>query len=80
MYFNIKEIGVMKKSEKKKTLKKEDSVMHQHKNFVGGVVHVFGFPHPIGCKHNNKKTQMVHDITIKIDSGNMGALRYGNKK
>jgi len=53
--------------------------LHQHKIYINGSLHVFGFPHPITAKHKNKKTQIVHDLTIQIDSkkSKKGISNYG---
>ena len=69
----------MKKSEKKKLEKSNEPLhMHQHKTVAGGEIHTHGFSHPVSYKHANKKTQMVHDITVKIDHGKTEGLRgYG---
>jgi len=64
----------MKKSEKKKLQNKSDIIEHQHKSFVNGQIHTHGFSHPVSSKHKNKKTQMVHDITVKIDHGKTEGL------
>ena len=71
----------MKKSEKKKMQKKTgDAIMHQHKSFVNGQIHTHGFSHPVSSKHKSKKTQMVHDITVKIDHGKTEGLTGYDQK
>ncbi len=71
----------MKKSEKKKLQKKSgDIIEHQHKSFVNGKIHTHGFSHSVSSQHKNKKTQMIHDITVKIDHGKTeGLTGYGRK-
>ncbi len=71
----------MKKSEKKKLQKKEVNIIeHQHKSFVNGKINTHGFPHPVSSQHTNKKTQMVHDITVKIDHGKTEGLNGYDRK
>lgn len=71
----------MKKSEKKKLAKNSAPIhMHQHKTFVSGRILTHGFSHPVCAKHKNKKTQMFHDITVKIDHGKTEGLKgYGKQ-
>jgi hypothetical protein len=76
----IKGNNMITKAEKKKAEKLDKDVLHTHKHVISGTIHKFGFPHLTKCKHKNKKTQMMHDITVKIDSGDKGALTFGKSK
>lgn len=55
-------------------------VEHQHKHIVNGEIKINGFVHPLSLQHKDEKTKMIHDITIKIDTGRMGGLNYGQTK
>ena len=60
----------MKKSQKKKLEKKKiEAVLHQHKKVASGYIVTFGFSHPLHLNHKNEDTQKAHDMTIRIDRG-----------
>lgn len=55
-------------------------VEHQHKHIIDGEIKLISFAHPLALQHKSNKTQMIHDITVKIDTGRMGGLNYGQNK
>lgn len=60
----------MRKSERKKLQKeKTETIQHQHKRVSAGYIVTFGFPHPLHLNHKNDATQKAHDLTIRIDRG-----------